>query len=266
MLHRGVRGWLRGAVCATLDAVRAVIVVVDGVLRDEYDAFRSVLERVVPAQVETVGVRRGRFGGPGGPVVADLAFDEIEPVDDVQVLAVPGSLGCRRAADDPEVRAVLNRLARTSSFVLASSTGSILLAAAGVVHDESVATHWLAADLLGSYGCTLAPGRVVTSGTTVTCSGALSALDGALLLADRIEGEGTAARIRAELLAGGEHHLRPDAWWRRRLHRIGRNPRERSVAVSSPPTPLSVMVELVDDPEMVDRLRRHAAKRQRRSG
>jgi putative intracellular protease/amidase len=250
--------------------VRALIVVVDGVLRDEYDAFRSVLERVGSARVETAGVRRGRFGGPGGPVVADLAFHEIEPVDvddEVTVLVVPGSLGCRRAADDPEVRSVLVRLAQSSDWVLASSTGSILLAAAGVVHDEAVATHWLATDLLGSYGCTVAPGRLVTSGTTVTCSGALSALDGALLLAERIEGEGAAARIRTELLAAGEHHLRPDTWWRRRLHRTDRHRRAGPAAtVSSAPTPLSVMIELVDDRESVDRLRRNAARRQRRSG
>jgi putative intracellular protease/amidase len=239
--------------------VRALVVVVDGVLRDEYDAFRSVLERLASTQVETAGVRHGVFGGPGGPVVADIAFAEVDHVD---VLVVPGSLGCRRAADDPEVRSALRRLSLTSDWVLASSTGSILLAAAGVVHDESVATHWLATDLLGSYGCTAASGRVVTNGKTVTCSGALSALDGALLLADRIDGEGTADKIRSELLAGGAHHLRREPWWRRWGHRVDDTaPRITPDPPSS--TPLSVMIELVDDPAAVARLRRNAAKRRR---
>jgi transcriptional regulator GlxA family with amidase domain len=241
------------------------MVIVDGVLRDEYDAFRSVIERIGSAHVVTAGVRRGSHGGPGGPVMADLAFDEIDRSDEVDVLVVPGSLGCRRAADDPAVRSALRRLSHAAGWVLASSTGSVLLAAAGVVHDESVATHWLATDLLGSYGCTAAPGRVVTNGRIVTCSGALSALDGALLLADRIEGDGTADRIRAELLAAGEHHLRPAPWWRHRSRRRVPGGRAPIAAPTPPPTPLSVMIELVDDPETVERLRRNAARRQRRS-
>jgi putative intracellular protease/amidase len=247
--------------------VLAAIVVVDGVLRDEYDAFRSVLERLPGVHVDTVGARTGPCHGPGGAVEVTRAFPDAAVAD---VLLVPGSLGCRRAADDPAVRDVLRRLGATSRFVVASSTGSILLAAAGLAGAAPVATHWLAGELISRYGGVASHDRLVATGNVITSSGALTALEAALLLADRVDGDGTGARIRAELLAGGEHHLRRGPWWRRSIGRhASRSARTRPgrslVGDTAPPaTPLSVMIELVDDPRTVDRLRRNAAARSRR--
>jgi putative intracellular protease/amidase len=244
--------------------VQVVVLVVDGVLRDEYDAFCSVFERMHEVRVRTVGLRPGTFHGPGGSVTADAA----DTVWSADVFALPGSLGCERAANDPALRHEIERIARSSRTIVASSTGSILLAAAGVVRDEAVATHWLAGDLIGRYGCSAAEGRLVESARVITCSGALTALDAALLVADRVEGDGAAARIRAELLAAGAHHLPVTPWWAELVRRVKATmPHRRpvpSMPASPPPTPLSVMIELVDDPELVQKLRRQAARAQRK--
>lgn len=237
---------------------------VDGVLRDEYDAFCSVFERLHDVRVRTVGVRAGTFHGPGGSVEAAAA----ETVWSADVLALPGSLGCERAANDADVRHEVARLAAGARTIVASSTGSVLLAAAGVVRDEAVATHWLAGDLIGRYGCSAAPGRLVESARVITCSGALTALDAALVVADRVEGDGAAARIRADLFAAGAHLLPVTPWWAEVVRRVRAAFVHRRASSSLPgspaPTPLSVMIELVDDPELVQKLRRQAAKAQRK--
>src|SRR5690606_36415817 len=121
-------------------AMRIVLVVYDGVLDDECEAFRSVLGLVTGAELVVAGRVAGEYAGPGGAQRVDVTFDQ---VDDAEVVVVPGGLGCERAADDPELRAFLHRMERTARFVAASSTGTVLLAAAGLLHGAPAATHWL---------------------------------------------------------------------------------------------------------------------------
>jgi putative intracellular protease/amidase len=249
--------------------MRIALVVYDGVLHDECEAFRSVLGLVDDAELVTTGAERQPYTGPGGTQHADVAFDELDEAD---VVVVPGGLGCERAADDPALREFLHRMGRTARYVAASSTGSVVLAAAGLLHGESAATHWLAGDLLQRYGSTAERRRLVVHGNVITCEGRISAVDAAFALVERIAGSGAVERIRATLLERGEPLVRPATWWEAVLDRvIGRPtlraPRrsasssERSPASRSaepPVTPLSVMVELVDDEELVRRMKRRA--------
>ncbi len=247
--------------------MRVAIVVYDGVLAGECEAFSSVLGAMDDAEVVHVGARRGPFAGPGGRQIADAAFGDVDQID---VAVVPGGLGCERAADDDALREFLLRMERTARYVAASSTGTVVLASAGLLHGESAATHWLAGDLLRRYGSDADARRMVMSGKVITCEGSISAVEAAFEIVDRLHGRSAVERIRATLLARGEPHLRTPRWWMRPvewarsiigLRGPGAVERPSTHPAEPPVTPLSVMVELVDNDDLAQRLKRSGRRR-----
>lgn len=247
--------------------MRVAIVVYDGVLGSECEAFSSVLGLADHAEVVVVGARSGSYAGPGGRQHVDLRFDETEAID---IVVVPGGLGCERAADDPELREFLVRMEHSARYIMSSSTGTVLLASAGLLHGNSAATHWLAGDLLRRYGSEVDARRLVTTGNVITCEGQITAVDAAFGLVERLDGAAAAARIRATLIERGEPLLRPERWWRPAMDRLRdlagrphRTPRSgANIEAEEPPvTPLSVMVELVDNEELARQLRRSPRRR-----
>jgi len=257
---------------------RIAMVVYEGVLADECDAFRSVLSLLPGAEFSTVASDRVPVSGPGGTQDVDARFVDI---DDIDVVIVPGGLGCERAADDPELREFLIKMERLARYVAASSTGTVVVASAGLLHGEPAATHWLAGDLLRRYGSDTADRRLVVSGNIITCEGRLSAVDAAFALTERLAGSDMVDQIRSTLLERGRPHLREPAL----LERIGARLRPRSSArvaksahtpAGTPDnapdvsgsdqavTPLSVMIELVDNDELARRLKRSARRPTRR--
>jgi putative intracellular protease/amidase len=246
----------------------AVIVAYEGVLADEIEAFECVLSRVRDVNVVTAGGHVGDYAGPGGRTHASVPFHEVYGAD---IVVVPGGLGCERAANDAPMLAFLDRVGRRARFVTSSSTGSVVLASAGLLGGEPAATHWLAGDLLRRYGSAVAPDGLVTRGNTITCAGTLTALEAAFTIAERVEGPAAPARIKAALLEDGRHLLAGTSWWRRAIEAVRRRRSRARPAVTRPgaddaawrrpDVPVAVMVELVDDEETARRLRRSALRR-----
>ncbi len=246
------------------------VVAYDGVLDDECEAFRSVLGSLRDGRVLTVAAESRPYRGPGGTQHPDATFDEIEHPD---IVVVPGGIGCERATDDPAVRGFLHRMEREARYVAASSTGTVVLASAGLLHGTPAATHWLASELLRKYGSEADGRRLVVSGNVITCEGRISAVDAAFSLVERLAGTAEVARIRATLLQQGEPLLVTPPWYDRLADRfLGRptlrRPRRRPSQPEEPPsqppvTPLSVMIELVEDEATVRRLKRAERRRRR---
>jgi transcriptional regulator GlxA family with amidase domain len=74
-------------------------------------------------------------------------------------------------------------------------TGSLILAAAGLLEGRRATSHWLAADQLGRYGAVPTDERVVEDGTYVTGAGVSAGIDLALRLTEQIAGP-DAAQLR----------------------------------------------------------------------
>lgn len=240
--------------------MRTLLVVYDGVLDDECEAFRSILG-LLDGHVVTVGADRRPYRGPGGAQHPDATFDEVDTAD---VVVVPGGIGCERATDDVALREFLQRMEHRARYVVASSTGSVVLASAGLLHGGSAATHWLAGELLRRYGSDADGRRLVVAGNVITCEGRISAVDAAFALVERIEGDAAVERIRATLLERGQPLLVPPKWYDRLAERVlGRptlrrppRPQPAPVPTQPPVTPFSVMIELVDDEETIRKLKR----------
>jgi transcriptional regulator GlxA family with amidase domain len=138
------------------------------------------------ANVSLVGARLGPTVGvePAREVIVD-ATPATSPVPDV--LLIPGGLGWRQVADDVALMTWVARAADSARAVLTVSTGSLLLAAAGRLHGELAAGHWLAATELAALGADVSADRVAHAddGRIVTASGVGAALAMVDELADR---------------------------------------------------------------------------------
>ena len=204
-----------------------------GVSANECEAIMLVFERMADAEVVRVGERIGPVAGPGGAQAIDRLFGEVPRPD---VVLVPGGLGCARAAEDDALRSWLRAVAPTCRWMAASSTGTVIVAAAGLLDDRTAATHWLAGDLLNQYGSAASSERIVEIGRVITCEGEITAMHVALLLVLRLAGPDEVARIRAELdgLGRGNEPTKRRSWWRRRTSVASGPQRPRNPELNAP--------------------------------
>ena len=184
--------------------MQVAIALFPGVSADECEAFTLAFDQLIRtgADIELIGVGAavGEVRGPGGGQHVDALFADVDAPD---VVLVPGGLGVDRTAHDDELLAWLRRVEPGCQWMAASSTGTVVVAAAGLLGDRPAATHWLAGSRLQQYGSSASSDRIVEVGHILTCHGHVSAMDVALLMILRLFNRETAARVRAQLLAGG---------------------------------------------------------------
>lgn len=127
-------------------------------------------------------------------LTADAAFGEITACD---VLVVPGGRGVRDFLTDPGLLAWVRRMHATTTWTTSVCTGSLALAAAGLLDGLTAASHWSAAEDLNELGAVYTGERVVfhDEQRIVTSAGVSSGIDMALALAGRIAGRTTAEAI-----------------------------------------------------------------------
>jgi putative intracellular protease/amidase len=190
--------------------VQVALTVFPGVSADECEAFTMVFEQLADVELLRVGHAVGLVAGPGGGQHVDTTFGEAPHPD---VVVVPGGLGCARTAEDPELLAWLRAVAPRCEWMVASSTGSVVLAAAGLLRDHEAATHWLAASMLESYGSPASADRVVEDGNMIT------AMHVALLVTLRLAGPTAVRDVRAGLASRRTPDPEPSRWRRWRISR-----------------------------------------------
>ena len=145
----------------------------------------EVLQKVPSIDVVFVGHRRGEIRTENGMlgVAADAAFAELAEPD---VLVVPGGVGARALLDDRELRDWLRHAHEHTTLTTSVCTGSLLLAAAGLLDGLTATTHWSAVDTLNSLGAHYVPQRVVEHlpERIITAAGVSSGIDMGLRLVE----------------------------------------------------------------------------------
>ncbi|MGB0111878.1 MAG: DJ-1/PfpI family protein [Ilumatobacteraceae bacterium] len=163
-----------------------------GVSADECEAFTVVFDQL---EVELVGVgaQLGPVQGQGGGHHVDKRFEDVPAPT---IVVVPGGLGCARTALDEPLLEWLREVAPRCEWMVASSTGTVVVAAAGLLDHHEAATHWLASPLLESYGSSASADRVVQVGRIITCEGQITAMHVALMVTLRVFGPAAVQRVR----------------------------------------------------------------------
>jgi transcriptional regulator GlxA family with amidase domain len=154
----------------------------------------EVLSRLPGAKVSFIAKQPGPKRTENGmlALVADYALSELTEPD---VIVVPGGNGTRALVEDEEMLDWLRHAHRHSSWTTSVCTGSLLLAAAGILDGLTATTHWLQYDLLRPYGVTPIEERVVREGKIITAAGVSAGIDMALTLAAEIAGPELAQAI-----------------------------------------------------------------------
>ncbi len=194
-----------------------------GVSADECEAFTCVFARLDGAELVGVGALLGTVEGPGGGQRVDATFDEVPYPD---IVLVPGGIGCARAAADTVLLDWLRTVATRCDWMAASSTGTVVVAAAGLLGNHDAATHWLAGDLLADYGSQPSAERIVEIGNVITCEGRITAMHVALLVTLRVAGADAVALVRERLATEAAPSRNVSTWrhWRNRRGRGNRSP------------------------------------------
>ena len=154
----------------------------------------EVLSRLPGATVTFVAVEPGPKRTETGmlALIADRALVDLPHPD---VVVVPGGFGTRALLGDEAILSWLREAHEHSSWTTSVCTGSLLLAAAGILDGLEATTHWLAMDELAALGVTPVSRRIVEQGKVLTAAGVSAGIDMALLLASRIAGETLARGI-----------------------------------------------------------------------
>ena len=167
-----------------------------------YDRF-TALDAVGPYDVlgRMPGAEVTFVGSEPGPVRTEqrsLALNIDQPLREhphPDIVVVPGGFGTRDLLEDDEILGWLREAHEHSTWTTSVCTGSLLLAAAGILDGVEATTHWLARDELAALGAVPVPDRVVQRGKIVTAAGVSSGIDMALRLAALEAGDNVAQAI-----------------------------------------------------------------------
>ncbi|HEY2214432.1 MAG TPA: DJ-1/PfpI family protein [Acidimicrobiales bacterium] len=154
----------------------------------------EVLQRIPSLDVMFIGHARGEVRTENGMLglTVDATFDELATPD---VIVFPGGIGTRTLVHDAQVLQWLRHAHATTLFTTSVCTGSMLLAAAGLLEGLTATTHWSAMELLNDLGAVATSERVVEhlNERIITSAGVSSGIDMALrlveLLVDRTAAE-----------------------------------------------------------------------------
>jgi len=170
------------------------ILLFDGVTALDAVGPYEVLGMLPEAHVRLVATERGAKRTRSGSLalIADHTLTEVPRPDIVVVPGGPGEEGLR---NDPEVLGWLRAAHRTSRWTTSVCTGSLTLAAAGILDGVEATTHWASTEELASLGVKTRDERVVVRGKVITAAGVSAGIDMALRLAQLEAGDDVAMAI-----------------------------------------------------------------------
>jgi transcriptional regulator GlxA family with amidase domain len=137
-----------------------------------------------------------------GPVTADSgvlmigATHTFAETPDPDVLLIPGGMTTMEYARDTALLDWVRQVHRRTLWTTSVCTGSLVLAAAGVLDGVRATSHWGMLPALKAFGVTaVGDQRIVAQGKIVTAAGVSAGIDLGLWLAARLSDEATAKAI-----------------------------------------------------------------------
>jgi transcriptional regulator GlxA family with amidase domain len=167
-----------------------------------YDRFTAlditgpyeVLSSVPGTESVFVAERAGPVRNENG-TLALVADRSLEGMPSPDVIVVPGGFGTRPLLGHEPLLAWLRRAHESSAWTTSVCTGSLLLAAAGLLDGLPASTHWLAREKLASLGAVPVSDRVVRQGKIMTAAGVSAGIDMALQLVQLMAGDEVAQAV-----------------------------------------------------------------------
>ncbi|MFF4118165.1 DJ-1/PfpI family protein [Streptomyces sp. NPDC001714] len=168
-------------------------------LYDRFTALDAVgpyetLGRIPDSEIVFVAEEAGPVRTDNGNL-ALTAGKTLAEVPHPDVVVVPGGPGQSAQMTNRALLDWIRAADATSTWTTSVCTGSLLLAAAGLLEGRSATSHWLALDELRGFGAEPTGERVVTDGKYVTAAGVSAGIDMGLTLIGRISGDAVAQAV-----------------------------------------------------------------------
>lgn len=157
----------------------------------------QVLSRLGAAKIDLVAKTRG-------PVPTDAGFHLLPTatfadVTQADTLCVPGGFGILGAMEDAETLDWVRAVGNEATWVTSVCTGSLVLAAAGLLTGYKATAHWASRHQLAWFGAKPVAERIVFDRNRVTGGGVTAGIDFALALTGAIRGEAHAKFVQLSL-------------------------------------------------------------------
>lgn len=123
-------------------------------------------------------------------------FDDCPQLD---MICVPGGYGTAAVMQDEAALAWLRKQAAGARFVTSVCTGSLVLAAAGLMTGYRAGCHWAWRDLLAGFGAIPVAERVVEDRDRISGGGVTAGIDFAFRIVERLHGRDIAEMIQLAL-------------------------------------------------------------------
>src|SRR5258708_33172077 len=137
----------------------------------------EVLRNLSDTEVRLVWHEPGPITADSGVLVvgATHSFDEAPSPD---LLLVPGGMTTFEHARDEKLLACVRQAHDSAKWTASVCSGSVILAAAGLLEGKRATSHWMAVQTLRAFGVTpVGDERIVQEGTIVTCAGVSAGID-----------------------------------------------------------------------------------------
>jgi len=175
------------------------IVVYPGFTALDFIGPYEVLRNLPDTEVRFVWHEPGPIAADSGVLLvgATHSFDETPSPD---MLLVPGGMTTFEHARDEKLLDWVRQAHQTATWTASVCSGSVILAAAGLLEAKRATSHWMCVPMLKTFGVTpVDDERIVVADATpnriVTCAGVSAGIDLGLWLAGQIVGEAKAKAI-----------------------------------------------------------------------
>jgi transcriptional regulator GlxA family with amidase domain len=153
----------------------------------DFTAPHTVFSRIPGAETIVASEPGGAVVSEGGLTFAGTA--RLADIDRCDLIFFPGGLAATEVINDAAFMAEATRLAAGAKYLTSVCTGSLVLAATGLIKGRRAACHWAWRDMLTLFGVEPDPARVARDGDVITGGGVTAGLDFALTVAAELAGE-----------------------------------------------------------------------------
>jgi transcriptional regulator GlxA family with amidase domain len=179
------------------EAFKIVFILYPRLTQLDFTGPFEVLSRLSGAEVIVACKEGGMIASETG-----LHFAELTKLSDIascDMICIPGGPGQTDAMQDAAFMDEVRRLGASARYVTSVCTGSLILAAAGLLQGKRAACHWAYREMLSLFGAIPDPARVVRDGNAFTGGGVTAGIDFALTVAAELRGEEVAKTLQLML-------------------------------------------------------------------
>ena len=169
--------------------MKIAILIYDGLTMLDAIGPYEVLSNIRNAEVFLVAKKRGEIKADTGFAFlkAKYNFNDIKEAD---ILVIPGSaISFVKVMKDKKTLDWIQKIDETTKFTTSVCSGSIILAATGLLNGLKATSHWKPINLLTEFNAIPTRKRIVQEGKFITGAGVSAGIDMALFLCDILVGE-----------------------------------------------------------------------------